>query len=93
MAEQARHYAAFCSAQRSHLVAVSGAIYPVKAGRAVAGAVVVGTAITASAFQSLSCPVTPVVMGGDIYYQCGSTRYPPAYQGSQEVYVVVNPPQ
>ena len=57
-----------------------------EAGLAVAGAIAVGTASTASAFQSLSCPVTPVVVGG-------STRYQPAYQGSQEIYVAVNPPQ
>jgi hypothetical protein len=65
----------------------------VEAGLAVAGALSIGTAITAAAFQSLSCPVTPVVVGGYTYYQCGSTRYQPAYQGSQEIYVVVNPPQ
>jgi hypothetical protein len=52
--------------------------YPVGAGLAVVGAVAVGTAITASAFQSLSCPMTPVVVGGYTYYQCGSTWYQPA---------------
>jgi hypothetical protein len=65
----------------------------VGAGLAVAGAVAVGTAITASAFAALSCPMTPVVMGGYTYYQCGSTWYQPAYQGSQVTYVVVNPPK
>jgi hypothetical protein len=67
--------------------------YPVGAGLAVAGAVAVGTAVTAAAFQSLSCPMTPMVVGGYTYYQCGSTWYQPAYQGSQVHYVVVNPPQ
>jgi len=67
--------------------------YPVGAGLAVAGAVAVGTAITASAFQALSCPMTPAVVGGNTYYKCGSTWYQPAYQGSQVNYVVVNPPQ
>jgi hypothetical protein len=65
----------------------------VEAGLAVAGAIVVSTAITASAFQSMSCPVTPVVVGGYTYFQCGSTRYQPTYQGSQVTYMVVNPPQ
>ena len=67
--------------------------YPVGAGLAVAGAVAVGTAITASAFAAMSCPMTPVVMGVYTYYQCGSTWYQPAYQGSQVTYVVVNPPK
>jgi hypothetical protein len=67
--------------------------YPVGAGLAVAGAVAVGTAITASAFQSMSCPMTPVIVGGYTYYQCGSTWYQPAYRGSEVTYVVVNPPQ
>jgi hypothetical protein len=52
-----------------------------------------GTAITASAFAAMSCPMTPVVMGGYTYYQCGSTWYQPAYQGSQVTFVVVNPPK
>jgi hypothetical protein len=65
----------------------------VGAGLAVAGAVAVGTVITASAFAAMSCPMTPVVMGGYTYYQCGSTWYQPAYQGSQVTYVVVNPPK
>jgi hypothetical protein len=41
----------------------------------------------------MSCPMTPVVVGGTTYYQCGSTWYQPAYQGGQVNYVVVNPPQ
>jgi len=65
--------------------------YPVGAGLAVA--VAVGTTISAAAFQSLSCPMTPVVMGGYTYYQCGSTWYQPVYQGGQVNYVVVNPPK
>jgi hypothetical protein len=38
-----------------------------------------------------ACPMTPVIVGGYTYYQCGSTWYQPAYQGSQVTYVVVNP--
>jgi hypothetical protein len=53
----------------------------------------VGTAITASAFQSMSCPMTPVVVNGLTYYQCGSTWYQPAYKGSEVTYIVVNPPK
>jgi hypothetical protein len=52
-----------------------------------------GLAITTSSFAAMSCPMTPVVMGGYTYYQCGSTWYQPAYQGSQVTYVVVNPPK
>jgi hypothetical protein len=65
--------------------------YPAGAGLAVVGAAAVGTAITASAFQAMSCPMTPVAVNGFTYYQCGSTWYQPAYQGSQVTYVVVNP--
>jgi hypothetical protein len=67
--------------------------YPVGAGLAVAGAVAVGTAITASAFSAMSCPMTPVVVSGYTYYQCGSTWYQPTYRGSEVTYVVVNPPR
>ena len=51
--------------------------YPVGAGLAVAGAIAVGTVITASAFSAMSCPMTPVVMGGYTYYQCGSPGISP----------------
>jgi hypothetical protein len=39
--------------------------------------------------------MTPVIVGGYTYYyyQCGSTWYQPAYQGSQVTYAVVNPPK
>jgi hypothetical protein len=67
--------------------------YPVGAGLAVAGAVAVGTVITASAFSAMSCPMTPVMVGGYAYYRCGSTWYQPTYRGSEVTYVVVNPPQ
>jgi hypothetical protein len=67
--------------------------YPVGAGLAVAGAVAVGTAITASAFQSMSCPMTPVVVNGLTYYQCGSTWHQPAYKGTEMTYIVINPPK
>jgi hypothetical protein len=67
--------------------------YPVGAGLAVATGVAVGTAITASAFQLMSCPMTPVVVNGVSFYQCGSTWYQPAYQGNSVTYIVVNPPQ
>jgi hypothetical protein len=67
--------------------------YPVGAGLAVVGAVAVGTAITASAFQAMSCPMAPVVVNGYTYYQCGSAWYQPTYQGSSVTYVVVNPPK
>jgi hypothetical protein len=67
--------------------------YPVGAGLAVAGAAAVDTAITASAFKSMSCPMAPVVVGGYTHYPSGSTWYQPAYQGSSVTDVVVNPPK
>ena len=67
--------------------------YPVGAGLAVVGAAAVGTAITASVFQAMSCPMTPVVVNGVTYYQCGSTWYQPAYRASEVTYIVVNPPK
>jgi hypothetical protein len=60
---------------------------------AVAGAVAVGTALTASAFYATSCPRVPAVVNGVTYYQCGSTWYQPTYQGSEVTYVVVNAPE
>ena len=33
-----------------------------------------------------------VYTGGLTYYNCGGTYYEPTYQGTQVVYVVVNPP-
>jgi hypothetical protein len=66
--------------------------YPVGAGLAVATGVAVGTAISASAFRAMSCPMTPVVVNGVTFYQCGSTWYQPAYQGGQMTYIVVNRP-
>jgi hypothetical protein len=67
--------------------------YPVGAGLAVVGVAAVGTAITVSAFQAMSCPMTPVVVSGSTYYQCGTTWYQPAYQGGSVNYIVVNPPK
>jgi hypothetical protein len=55
-------------------------------GLAVAGAIAVGTVITASAFQSLPCPVTPVVVGGYTYYQFISAAPPgisPTIKGAE----------
>lgn len=33
------------------------------------------------------------MVSGLSYYQCGSTWYQPATQGSQVTYIVVNPPK
>ena len=56
----------------------------------VAGAAVVGSAITAAAYSDLDC--TTVVVNGVSYSQCGSTWYQPSYSGGDVTYVVVSPP-
>ena len=62
--------------------------YPVAAMTAVA----VGTALTVSAFNSMTCNPTTVYANGVAYYQCGSTWYNQAYQQGDVVYVVVDTP-
>lgn len=62
--------------------------YPVGAMAAVA----VGTALTVSAFNSMTCNPTTVYVSGVAYYQCGSTWYNQAYQQGDVVYVVVDTP-
>ncbi len=62
--------------------------YPVGAMAAVA----VGTALTVSAFNSMTCNPTTVYVNGVAYYQCGSTWYNQAYQQGDVVYVVVDTP-
>ncbi|MGH7891620.1 MAG: hypothetical protein ACREN0_05060, partial [Thermodesulfobacteriota bacterium] len=62
--------------------------YPVGAMAAVA----VGTALTYSAFNSMTCNPTTVYANGVAYYQCGSTWYNQAYQQGDVVYVVVDTP-
>lgn len=56
----------------------------------VAGAAIVGSAITAAAYDDLSC--TTVVVDGVRYSQCGSSWYKPSYAGGDVTYIVVNPP-
>ncbi|HET7289291.1 MAG TPA: hypothetical protein VFJ67_02540, partial [Thermodesulfobacteriota bacterium] len=57
-----------------------------------ATAIAVGTALTVSAFNSLTCTPTIVSVGGVSYYQCGSNWYNQAYQGGDVVYVSVGAP-
>jgi hypothetical protein len=56
----------------------------------VAGAAIVGSAITAAAFYDLDC--TTLVVDGITYSNCGGTWYQPAYSGGDVTYVVVEPP-
>jgi hypothetical protein len=56
----------------------------------VAGAAIVGSAISAAAYDDLDC--TTVVVDGVSYSRCGSTWYRPAYSGGDVTYVVVEPP-
>lgn len=62
--------------------------YPVGAMAAIA----VGTALTVSAFNSMTCNPTTVYVNGVAYYQCGATWYNQAYQQGDVVYVVVDAP-
>lgn len=59
---------------------------------AAATAVALGTALTISAFNSMTCNPTTVYVNGVAYYQCGSTWYNQAYQQGDVVYVVVDTP-
>ena len=52
----------------------------------------IGSAITASQFRA-SCTMTPTMVSGVTFYQCGGNWYQPAYQSGSVTYVVVNPPQ
>jgi len=53
----------------------------------------IGTAVTASAFRSLSCASSTVVVNGVTYYNCDNTWYNRAYRGGNVTYIVVNAPQ
>lgn len=55
-------------------------------------AIGVGTALTISAINSLSCSMTTVYVGGVTYYQCGSYWYNQAYRSGEVVYIVVDAP-
>jgi hypothetical protein len=52
----------------------------------------VGVSITYSAFRSLSCTSTTVIVGGVTYYRCGSDWYSRAYTGGNVTYIVVTAP-
>jgi hypothetical protein len=52
----------------------------------------VGTALTISAWNSLTCAPRTVYVGGVSYYQCGSYWYNRAYSGGSVTYVVVTTP-
>ena len=59
---------------------------------AAATAIAVGTALTVSAFNSLTCTPTIVSVGGVSYYQCGPNWYNQAYQNGDVVYMSVAAP-
>jgi hypothetical protein len=73
-----------------------GGYYPSTGGAYAAGVVtgaIIGSTMTAAAFRAQASSCTQVIVGGMAYYQCGSTWYQPATQGSQVTYIVVNPPK
>ncbi|MEE9607375.1 MAG: hypothetical protein V3U03_06505 [Myxococcota bacterium] len=52
----------------------------------------VGASLTVSAFRSLQCASSTVVVNGVTYYNCGSSWYQRGYSGGNVTYVVVGPP-
>jgi hypothetical protein len=56
----------------------------------VAGAAIVGSAITAATYDDLDC--TRVIVDGFTYSDCGGTWYKPVYSDGDVTYVVVNAP-
>lgn len=56
----------------------------------VAGAAIVGSAITAAQYNDLDC--TTVVVDSISYSQCGDAWYQPSYSGGEVTYIVVEPP-
>lgn len=59
---------------------------------AAATAIALGTALTVSAFNSLTCTPTVVTIGAVTYYQCGPNWYNQAYQNGDVVYMSVATP-
>lgn len=59
---------------------------------AAATAIALGTALTVSAFNSLTCDPMIVSVGGVTYYQCGTNWYNQAYQQGDVVYISVEAP-
>ena len=59
---------------------------------AAATAIALGTALTVSAFNSLTCTPTVVSVGAVTYYQCGPNWYNQAYQNGDVVYMSVAAP-
>ncbi|HML96252.1 MAG TPA: hypothetical protein PKC29_12570 [Thermodesulfobacteriota bacterium] len=59
---------------------------------AAATVIALGTALTVSAFNSLTCTPTVVTVGAVTYYQCGPNWYNQAYQNGDVVYMSVAAP-
>jgi len=49
----------------------------------------VGATLTASAVQALSCQMSPVVIHGVTYYQCGTTWHQRSFSGGDLSYVAI----
>ena len=52
----------------------------------------VGASLTYSAFRSLSCVSTTVIVNGVTYYRCGTGWYSRAYHGGDVTYIIVTAP-
>ena len=69
-----------------------GGVYHPVAAAATIGAIAVTTAaVVGSYYHALPAGCTTVVMNGATYSQCGTVYYQQTWQGSDPVYVVVNP--
>ena len=58
----------------------------------VTSAAVVGSTVSESKYEELSCTPEKVEVEGISYVKCGENWYMPTYKGGEIVYVVVNPP-
>lgn len=64
--------------------------YP--AGGIVAG-MMIGSTLTAAAFNAQKSSCTTLSVNSTTYYHCGSTWYQPFYRSGSVSYIVVNPPK
>lgn len=65
--------------------------YPVAAGAMIGAMAVTTAAVVGSYYRTLPPSCTIVVRSGVSYHYCGSVYYQQTWQGSDPVYVVVNP--
>jgi hypothetical protein len=62
-------------------------------GAGVVAGAMIGSALTAAQFNTVSSSCSSLTINGLTYYRCGSTWYQPAYKGDQVTFIVVTAPQ